>query len=74
MCVYFLRLGQCKFGSDCSYLHDVPLPNGDIVDAVKVMQEELQFMTNAVKTKEMEINELKEKVNKLENIIMASKI
>ena len=38
------------------------------------MQEELQFVTKALKTKEMKINELKEKVDKLENIIMASKI
>ena len=74
ICVYFLRLGRCKFGTDCSYLHDVPSPNGDIVNAVKVMQEELQFVTNALKTKETKINEFKEKVDKLENIIMTSKI
>ena len=63
-------LGRCKFGTDCSYLHDVPLPNGDIVNEIKVMQEELQFVTNALKTKKTEIFELKEKVNKAENILM----
>ena len=35
------------------------------------MQKELQLVTNALKTKEIEIIELKEKVNKLENILMA---
>ena len=57
--------------AQCSYLHDVPSPNGDIVNEIKVMQEELQFVTNALKTKEIEIIELKEKVNELENILMA---
>ena len=42
----------------------------DIVNDVKVMQEELQFVTNTLKTKEIEINESKEKVNELENIFM----
>ena len=51
MCVYFLRLGWCKSGTDCSYLHDVPSPNGDIVNAVKVMQEELKFVINVLKIK-----------------------
>ena len=51
MCVYFFKLGWCKFGADCSHLHAVTSPDGDIVNAVKVMQEELQFVTNALKTK-----------------------
>ena len=74
MCIYFVKFGQCKFGTGCSYLHVVTSPDSDIVNTIKVIQEELKFVTNTLKTKELEIKKLIEKVENLEKIIESQEI
>ena len=39
------------------------------MNIIHVMQEELNLVTNSLKAKEKEINQMREKVNKLEKIL-----
>ena len=71
MCKYFQKFCQCKFGSGCSYLHVNNFPSIDTSNTVQVMQEELQHIKCSLILKEIEINDLKERVNQLENFVEA---
>ena len=69
VCKYFHKSGQCKFGTGCSYLHVNNSPNSDIMNIIHVMQEDPNLVTNSLKAKEKKINQLGEKVKKLEKIL-----
>ena len=69
MCKYFQKFRQCKFGTGCSYLHVNNSPSSDTSNTVQVMQEELKHIKCSLISKEIEINDLKERVNQLEKIV-----
>ena len=72
-CVYFARFGHCKFGNSCSYIHSIhSKENVNIVNDVIKLKEDLEQILTTLKTKEIEIFKLEEKVRDLEKNLLKS--
>jgi hypothetical protein len=73
--MYFMRLGQCKFGDACSYLHSTPsAPNSESSDVKSLksdivkLEAALERVLAALELKETEINVHEQRIISLENM------
>ena len=66
-CLYFVRSGQCKFGSDCSYIHPEPTESSNKLDKdILDMKTTLDTVISTLAQNKIEIKRLEEKIMKLE--------
>ena len=73
-CRYFEEFRRCKFGEFCSFAHKIKEKN-DIPNEVTVdLEARIEVLENKVKDKDSEIDDLRKKVNEIEEQNEASKI
>jgi hypothetical protein len=64
--MYYMRLGHCKFGNTCSYLHCASTPVESVNTDIVKLKKDLQEVLTALTEKDIQIKLLEEKVNNLE--------
>ena len=67
-CKFWKEYGRCKFGEYCSFKHSVISEvNTNLDSVIKNLESKLSELEEVLATKEIEIWEIKEKLESLEN-------